>query len=37
VTHGAVDATDLELLRLTDDPEEAVALIKAHAEAGQGA
>jgi uncharacterized protein (TIGR00730 family) len=37
VTHGAVDATDLELLRLTDDPEEAVALIKARAEAGQGA
>jgi len=37
VTQGAVDATDLELLRLTDDPEEAVALIQAHAEAGQGA
>jgi len=37
VTQGAVDATDLELLRLTDDPEEAVALIQAYAEAGQGA
>jgi uncharacterized protein (TIGR00730 family) len=36
MTHGAVDESDLELFRLTDDPEEVVALIRAHAEAGLG-
>jgi uncharacterized protein (TIGR00730 family) len=34
--HGAVDASDLELLRVTDDPEEVVALIQARAEVGKG-
>jgi uncharacterized protein (TIGR00730 family) len=36
LTQGAVDASDLELFRLTDDPEEVVALIRAHGEEGQG-
>jgi uncharacterized protein (TIGR00730 family) len=31
VAHGAVDASDLDLLHVTDDPEEAVALIRMHA------
>ena len=37
MTQGAVDASDLDLLRLTDDPEEVVALIQAYAEVGPGA
>ncbi len=35
--HGAVDETDLGLLRVTDDPDEVVGLIQAHAETGLGA
>ena len=35
VTRGAVDAMDLDLLRVTDDPEEVVGLVKAYAAAGQ--
>ena len=34
VTRGAVDATDLDLLRVTDDPDEVVGLVKAYAAAG---
>jgi len=34
VAHGAVDATDLDLLRVTDDPDEVVGLVKAYAAAG---
>ena len=34
--HGAVDGADLGLLRVTDDPDEVVALIRAHAETGLG-
>jgi uncharacterized protein (TIGR00730 family) len=33
VTRGAVDATDLDLLRVTDDPDEVVGLVKAYAAA----
>jgi uncharacterized protein (TIGR00730 family) len=36
MTSGAVDASDLELLRVTDDPEEVVAMIRARAAAGAG-
>jgi uncharacterized protein (TIGR00730 family) len=32
VAQGAVDAKDLDLLLLTDDPDEAVALIRTHSE-----
>jgi len=35
VTSGAVDATDLDLLRVTDDPDEVVGLVKAYAAAGE--
>ena len=31
VAGGAVDATDLDLLHVTDDPDEAVAMIQKHA------
>ena len=31
LTRGAVDATDLDLLRVTDDPDEVVGLVKAYA------
>jgi uncharacterized protein (TIGR00730 family) len=34
VARGAVDAKDLDLLLLTDDPDEAVAMIQAHSEFG---
>jgi uncharacterized protein (TIGR00730 family) len=34
VTRGAVEATDLDLLRVTDDPDEVVGLVKAYAAAG---
>ena len=34
VTGGAVDASDLDLLRVTDDPDEVVGLVKAYAAAG---
>src|SRR6476659_3750664 len=34
VTRGAVDAADLDLLRVTDDPDEVVGLVKAYAAAG---
>ena len=33
---GAVDATDLDLLRVTDDPDEVVGLVKAYAAAETG-
>jgi len=33
VTRGAVDAADLDLLRVTDDPDEVVGLVKAYAAA----
>ena len=33
LTRGAVDATDLDLLRVTDDPDEVVGLVKAYAAA----
>jgi uncharacterized protein (TIGR00730 family) len=32
MTNGAVDESDLDLLRLTDDPEEVVAMIQARAD-----
>jgi uncharacterized protein (TIGR00730 family) len=35
LANGAIDAGDLELLRVTDDPDEVVRLIRAYAEAGQ--
>ena len=34
VARGAVDAADLDLLLMTDDPDEAVALIQTHSEVG---
>ena len=34
VAKGAVDATDMDLLLLTDDPDEAVALIRTHSVVG---
>jgi uncharacterized protein (TIGR00730 family) len=34
VAHGAVDASDLDLLRVTDDPDEVVSLIQANANGG---
>ena len=35
VTHGTVDASDLDLLLITDDPKEAVELIQRHALSGE--
>jgi hypothetical protein len=35
--HGTVNESDLELVRLTDDPDEVVDLIRAHGETGLGA
>jgi len=35
MVQGAVDATDLDLLRVTDDPDEVVSLVKAYAAASQ--
>ena len=37
LSHGAIAESDLDLLRVTDDPDEVVALIQAHGEAGQDA
>ena len=37
LAHGTVNESDLELFRLTDDPDEVVALIRAHGETGLGA
>jgi predicted Rossmann-fold nucleotide-binding protein len=34
VAKGAVDATDMDLLLLTDDPDEAVSLIQTHSVVG---
>jgi uncharacterized protein (TIGR00730 family) len=35
MAQGAVDATDLDLLRVTDDPDEVVTLVKAYAAASE--
>ncbi len=37
LSHGAIAESDLDLLRVTDDADEVVALIQAHGEAGQDA